>query len=91
MSEIVKAQIPNSSNPLEVTEDSGLTKGRLSQLARRATEATLDAKLMGELLRERVGTKKMEREAIKLLKESQRGRSGEWGSKGEQFHQRDQE
>ena len=57
-------------NPLDGTEKSGILKGQINQAAKRATDATLDVRLMERLLREKVGTKKMEWEAITLLTES---------------------
>ena len=52
--------------PLNQTVNTDRTMGDLSKLARLAASATLDRKLMDSLIREKVGTKKMELEAIKI-------------------------
>ena len=55
--------------------------GQLSRLAKLATEASLDRKLMGSLKASRVGTKNIEIEALKLASQARKGR-GELGKGG---------
>ena len=55
-------------NPLVETVKTGEILGQLSSFAKASTEATLDRKLIACLLKERVGTKKMEFEALKLVR-----------------------
>ena len=90
ISGIVTSSDTQAQNPLEVIEKSGIRKGQLNQAARRATDATLDVRLMERLLKEKVGTKKMEWEALKLWRESQKGigeGTGQNNVKGDKFIQ----
>ena len=58
--------------------------GQLSSLAKASTEATLDRKLIACLLKERVGTKKIEFEDLKLAREAQKKGLGPGGAKKNQ-------
>ena len=60
----------STQTPLNQTVNIGRTMGDLSKLARLAASTTLDRKLMENLIREKVGTKKMELEAIKIHREA---------------------
>ena len=60
----------STQTPLNQTVNTGRTMGDLSKLARLAASTTLDRKLMENLIREKVGTKKMELEAIKIHREA---------------------
>ena len=70
-------------NPLVETVKTGEILGQLSSLAKASTEATLDRKLIACLLKERVGTKNMEFEALKLAREAQKKGLGPGGGKKE--------
>ena len=63
----------SENNPLNQTVNTGSSMGDLSRLAKLAASATLDRRLMDSLIREKVGTKKMEFEAIKIHQEASKG------------------
>ena len=72
----------SSSNPLTITVNTGRTMGDLSGLAKLAASATLDRILMDSLIREKIGTKKMELEAIKVYQEASKGEDFQAKQKG---------
>ena len=62
-------------NPnMEKTGCPGRAKGQLGNLAKLATKSTLDRKLLVNLRNNKVGTKKMELEAIRLSYEAEKTR-----------------
>ena len=71
-----KAQLSSNSKTLEETGNPGLSEGQLSRLAKHATEAGLGRSLLCGLKKEKVGTKKIQLEALKLAREAGKNRGG---------------
>ena len=69
--------------PMMNTVKTGLSPSKLVALGKRVTEEDLDVRLLSDLRKHRVGTFKIECEALKLHDEAMKGESKSfWGQNG---------